>query len=263
MKTFPFAAVLLALGCGGARAEHTERVLVVGGSVVPSGTKTYNVGIRTTLEGDTFCVGELVAPSYVLTTAACTNGKNPYAASGTYEYVSTGTHYLNSSLDGEKFKIVSAWNHTGYNDTNGAYDFALLKLEKPSKFPPVKLPAANDSDTKPGMWTTFMGWGDTSYPNGTRSYELQRVDLELWDNEACLSEFVVDDTMVCAGGAAGKDSCVGDSGGPLIKDKGTGDSDDILVGLSSWGVRCEDEGMPTVYSRVSTAVEWINSMMKN
>ncbi|GMF14142.1 unnamed protein product [Phytophthora lilii] len=58
----------------------------------------------------------------------------------------------------------------------------------------------------------------------------------------------------------GKDACVADTGGPLIKEKGQGDLDDILVGLVNWGYGCGDAGSPTVYSRVSTAVIWINSI---
>ncbi|KAG3090592.1 hypothetical protein PI124_g17330 [Phytophthora idaei] len=44
--------------------------------------------------------------------------------------------------------------------------------------------------------------------------------------------------MVCAGGVIGKDSCDGDTGGPLIKERGSGDDDDIVIGLVSWGSEC-------------------------
>ncbi|KAI9980442.1 hypothetical protein PInf_026302 [Phytophthora infestans] len=58
------------------------------------------------------------------------------------------------------------------------------------------------------------------------------------------------------------DACVADTGGPLIKENGLGDLDDILIGLVNWGYGCGDAGSPTVYSRVSTATEWINSVTK-
>ncbi|POM64984.1 Serine protease trypsin-like protein [Phytophthora palmivora] len=81
------------------------------------------------------------------------------------------------------------------------------------------------------MWTKVMGWGETSWPNGPDSYELRGVGLEVWDNQDCAPLLAVDDTMVCTGGVAGKDSCTTDTGSPLIKEKGRGDSDDILIGL--------------------------------
>lgn len=191
----------------------------------------------------------------MLTTASCTGVKET-------AFAAIGTHYINGTSDGEQIKVVKAQNHTGFNDLTLTYDVAVLTLERPSKFTPVKLPAANDSDIIPGMWSKVLGWGDTSYPNGTRSHELMGVSVEVWGNDQCSNLFVVDETMVCAGGAAGKDSCNADNGGPLIKENGRGDADDILIGMPSWGSGCGDEGIPAVYARVSAAVEWINSVIK-
>ncbi|GMF14138.1 unnamed protein product [Phytophthora lilii] len=238
-----------------ANAEHVQRQLILGGGEVPIGTKTYTAGLRSTADGNTFCGGSLITPTHVLTTAACTGFQE-------VGFVAVGTHYINGTKDGEQIKIVSAQNHTMYNATSGSNDFAVLTLEKPSKFIPVKLPAANGSDIIPGMWSKVMGWGDTSFPNGTRSNELRSVGMEVWNNEDCAQLFAIDETVVCAGGAAGKDSCIGDTGGPLIKEKGQGDADDILIGMSSWGSGCGYQGIPAMYSRVAAALEWINSVTK-
>ncbi|KAI9980443.1 hypothetical protein PInf_026303 [Phytophthora infestans] len=254
MRVVPtLAAASLALGA--VAGEHVERQLILGGSEVPIGTKTYATGIRSTADGNAFCAGALVSPTHVLTTAACTGFEPP-------KFVAVGTHYINGTKDGEQIKVVSAQNHTLNNASSASYDFALLTLEKPSKFSPIKLPNPDDSDIVAGMWTKVMGWGDTSYPNGTRSNELQSVGVEVWNNEDCARLFVVDNSSVCAGGAPGRDACVGDTGAPLVKEKGQGDADDILIGLSSWGSGCGDPGVPSVYSRVSTAIEWITSVTK-
>ncbi|GMF14139.1 unnamed protein product [Phytophthora lilii] len=177
-------------------------------------------------------------------------------------FVAVGTHYINGTKDGEQIKVVSAQNHTLYDTTTGAYDVAVLTLEKASKFKPVRLPAADGSDITPNMWATVMGWGDTSYPNGTTSDILLSVQLPLWENVDCVPLFNIDETMVCAGGVADKDSCIGDTGGPLIKEKGKGDADDILIGLVSWGSGCGQQSVPAVYSLVSAAMEWIESVIK-
>ena len=65
----------------------------------------------------------------------------------------------------------------------------------------------------------------------------------------------ITDDMLCAA-APGRDSCGGDSGGPLIVEGG-GDADDVLVGIVSWGYRCADENFPGVYARVSAHRDWI------
>jgi trypsin len=61
--------------------------------------------------------------------------------------------------------------------------------------------------------------------------------------------------MFCAGLAAGgKDSCSGDSGGPIV-DASTG----VLLGLVSWGQGCAEAGFAGVYSRLGNYVTYVNS----
>ncbi|KAF1790391.1 Peptidase S1, PA clan [Phytophthora cactorum] len=225
------AAASLALGA--VTGEHVERQLILGGGEVPIGTKAYTTGIRSTVDGNTYCGGALITSTHVLTTGSCTGFQQP-------NFVAVGTHYINGTKDGEQLKVVSAQNHTLYNASSASYDFAVLTLEKPSKFSPIKLPKADDSDIIAGMWTKVMGWGDTSFPNGTRSNELQSVGLEVWNNDDCAPLFVVDNSS----------------------EKGQGDADDILIGLVSWGSGCGDQGIPAVYSRVSAGIEWISSVAK-
>ncbi|KAG6972367.1 hypothetical protein JG688_00004035, partial [Phytophthora aleatoria] len=93
-------------------------------------------------------------------------------------FVAVGTHYINGTKDGEQIKVVSAQNHTLNNVTIMSYDFALLALEKPSKFTPIHLPKTDDSDIIAGMWTEVVGWGDTSFPNGARAPECRLGDME-------------------------------------------------------------------------------------
>ena len=74
--------------------------------------------------------------------------------------------------------------------------------------------------------------------------------------------------MICAAGQ-GKDSCEGDSGGPLIADATqqaffpeVATKEPVLVGVVSWGDGCgelkEDlSGFPGVYTRVANYKDWI------
>ena len=63
--------------------------------------------------------------------------------------------------------------------------------------------------------------------------------------------------QMCAGGVTGKDSCKGDSGGPLMYEDGRTYE---VIGIVSFGpVPCGMEGVPGVYSKVWEYLDWIRS----
>lgn len=55
----------------------------------------------------------------------------------------------------------------------------------------------------------------------------------------------------------GKDACVGDSGGPIVRKNG---SEHVQLGVVSWGIGCGAPLRPGVYSRVTDKLEWIKSV---
>ncbi|GMF18177.1 unnamed protein product [Phytophthora lilii] len=171
--------------------------------------KTYVAGLRINQDSDSLCGGSLITPTRVLTASHC-------AIYG-FNWVSIGEHYRNGTEVGEQIKIVSLMSHPNYSENvQYADDFMVVELERPSKYKPVKLAAADDSDLKAGKMATTMGWGTNADTNRSFSYELQRVDVPLASDEGCAAYATVNSSMVCAGGIANHDSCEGDSGGPLI-----------------------------------------------
>ena len=68
--------------------------------------------------------------------------------------------------------------------------------------------------------------------------------------------------VICAGAGANenKDSCSGDSGGPMTKAQGR---ERLLVGLVSWGVGCGIMGRPGLYANVTdpAILKWIKRAM--
>ena len=87
--------------------------------------------------------------------------------------------------------------------------------------------------------------------------------------------------MVCAGyREGGKDSCKGDSGGPLmVISKVTFDSFEfysnfflqvqqadgrwVLIGIVSAGFSCGKPGQPGIYHRISSTSDWISYYTNN
>ena len=62
--------------------------------------------------------------------------------------------------------------------------------------------------------------------------------------------------QLCAGGQRGKDTCKGDSGGGLF----ISDTSDTwyLLGILSYGAKEFGNGIPGVYTRVSSFLQWIS-----
>ena len=52
----------------------------------------------------------------------------------------------------------------------------------------------------------------------------------------------------------------GDSGGPLVVQRV--DNSYYLAGITSFGGFCGNEKMPSVYTRVSEYIDWINQTMQ-
>lgn len=70
----------------------------------------------------------------------------------------------------------------------------------------------------------------------------------------------VTDNQLCAGGERKRDSCKGDSGGPLMgmKEGQVSKPQWLQEGIIAWGVGCGRLGYPGVYTRVARYIDWIS-----
>ena len=71
----------------------------------------------------------------------------------------------------------------------------------------------------------------------------------------CQDQLNVDSTHICAGAELGKDACSGDSGGGLFIEDNSNTWH--LLGIVSYGSRDCGNGVPGVYTRVSSFLDWI------
>merc|ERR1712088_173500 len=66
---------------------------------------------------------------------------------------------------------------------------------------------------------------------------------------------------ICAGGIAGKDTCKGDGGSPLVCQSKGDPFTYVQAGVVAWGIGCGEDATPGVYASVSKAVCWIDYAM--
>ena len=86
---------------------------------------------------------------------------------------------------------------------------------------------------------------------------MQKVSVPFVTEESCklsYGENYIFEGTICAG-EEGKDSCAGDSGGPMVDAIANGKQ----VGVVSFGFGCGQAGYPGVYARVSNYVDWISA----
>ncbi|RHZ31935.1 hypothetical protein DYB37_012443 [Aphanomyces astaci] len=221
------ALVTLAVVASAAQAFDTK---IINGTEAPIGKFLYTTGFRTEDISDDLCMGALIAPKYVLTTATCVHT--------VFKYASVGSHYLSGDKDGERIKIVKQTRHPLFDHYQ--FDFAIFELETASKIAPVKVNF--DPVVTPGSWATVRGWG---------------TDVKVWDNVECAkavdASVPIMGSHICAGGAD-KDWCTGDNGAPLIVNKA---GEDYVVGLASLGSSCATKNVPGIYARTSSARDFI------
>ena len=209
-----------------------------------------------------FCGGSLIAEDVVLSAAHCDpSGKGNYNAV-------VGRHG-HDDTDGQELTVANALPHPDYDGGTTDNDFMLIFLKESANTTTTFVSLNSDATTpEVGANVTVMGWGDVDASNAQKlADDLMEVDVNVISNEECEKsdgefgsyEDSITSNMLCAreeGG--GEDSCQGDSGGPLII-KGASASEDIQVGVVSWGIGCASADYPGVYARVSAQYDWIKS----
>jgi trypsin len=151
--------------------------------------------------------------------------------------------------------------HPHYDKDTNNYDLALLELNGSAPETPIAIfsgfSSATITTSLAGQTATTIGWGSTSPSGETYPERLQEVNLPIISNSTCETAYpgLITGAMLCAGYPyGGKDSCFGDSGGPLMVKV---DNQWLHAGVTSWGNGCAQPGYYGVYARNTEALSFI------
>ncbi|KAF2897101.1 hypothetical protein ILUMI_09082, partial [Ignelater luminosus] len=219
------------------------------------------------------CGGTIINRFYILTAAHCIVNINLTLAG-----VRVGEHNLSTKKDCDfatnfcspPVQDLLAENvvvHSDYKSKTFENDIALIKLATPINFSyenaqPICLPMSKTAKYDlNNNFAVVTGWGVTE--SGFASSELLKVSVPIIPYDQCQKihkqYYTVTNKQICAGGFLGRDSCGGDSGGPLkyiVTEDGT--SRYVQIGIVSYGpVDCGRQGYPGVYTNVIKYTKWI------
>ncbi|XP_076764986.1 proclotting enzyme [Xylocopa sonorina] len=214
--------------------------------------------------GRQFCGGSLIDDLHILTAAHCVANMNSWDVARLTVRLGDYNIKTNTEVRHIERRVKRVVRHRGFNARTLYNDIALLTLSEPVPFTqqvrPICLPGG--SQLYPGSMATVIGWGSLR-ESGPQPAILQEVSIPIWTNSECRLKYGaaapggIVDSFLCAGQTA-KDSCTGDSGGPLMVNDGRW----TQVGIVSWGIGCGKGRYPGVYTRVTHFLPWIYKNLK-
>ncbi|XP_041631237.1 chymotrypsin-2 [Drosophila kikkawai] len=204
-----------------------------------------------------FCGGVIIAPQFVLTSAHCVINKSSrvlYPAR--ILLVVAGTpdrlrYQSGISFHSEVKKIFVPDNFTLRNEQ----DLAILRLKNqiPRDTDHIGIARLPYRRVEAGTICKVMGWGRL-YEDGPISARLLHISIMIADPITCLEMLGIKKEDLLCGSDENPDlaqlPCPGDRGDPLMQG-------DIVYGIVSYLVKCDDNILPSVYTEVFHSIEWI------
>ncbi|MBA2542280.1 MAG: trypsin-like serine protease [Deltaproteobacteria bacterium] len=219
---------------------------VIGGTAVPAGKWPDTVAVL----GQGACTGTLIAPDVVLTAGHCADMQPTQVIANTLDYSGTG---------GITATVKSV---TAYPNWETSYDVAVIVLNAPiTGVTPRKIGTActfTEGFAQSTM-VRLVGFGLTDTAGAGNNTKLNEAMAPVSDPACtgpggCVTSISPGGEFIAGGG--GKDSCFGDSGGPVYLETARGP---VVIGAVSRGL----DGAATpcggggIYVRTDKIVQWI------
>ncbi|XP_003280000.2 chymotrypsin-like elastase family member 2B [Nomascus leucogenys] len=255
-----------ALSCG-VSSYPPDMSRMLGGEEARPNSWPWQVSLQYSSNGQWYhtCGGSLIANNWVLTAAHCISSSRTYR-------VELGKHNLYVAESGSLAVSVSKtvvhkdWNSDQVSKGN---DIALLKLANPvSLTDKIQLACLPPAGTiLPNNYPCYVtGWGRLQ-TNRALPDDLQQGRLLVVDYATCSSSgwwgSTVKTNMICAGGDGVICTCNGDSGGPLNCQASDGRWEVHGIGSLTSVLGCNYYYKPSIFTRVSNYIDWINSVIAN
>lgn len=203
------------------------------------------------------CGASIINSKWLLTAAHCVG-----------YYSNAKMAVLNIGETGLNIKVKRSVKHPKYQSWTNSNDFAVVELAEEIDLEahglrPVKLADAQfeaDGYQDAGIDSTVYGWGNIKEGQSNSLKQLNKVVVPIVSHEVANAPEAyrgqLDSTMIAAGfPEGGRDACQGDSGGPMVVFDAQ--NEPVQVGVVSWGQGCARPNKYGVYSKVSSAYQWI------
>ncbi|CAH1785145.1 unnamed protein product [Owenia fusiformis] len=242
----------------GKRKSEATGIIIGGNEVKPKHNYPWMVYLP-----DLKCGGTILSPWHILTAAHCFDYQRDPVR------VLAGKHNRSNDEPLQQMRIATkVLVHEDYNlDIKYNNDIAILTLEEPLEYnnhtKPNELPTGEkirNIDLK-NMECTVIGWGRTNYSDEhSNSDILLEVNVQMTQETCDLDASDSADVrrsgnMICAK-LPKKDSCYGDSGGPLSCRDGRTETW-RQYGIVSWGPERSCGEKSGVYTKVTNYLKWI------